>query len=140
MSSNCQHSCLGRLNHWKTTGIIGIFSIALFAGAGCGKSSKTVPVAAPAPSASDSTAVKMAATPPANWTQPPAKANPAKDSGPTQLQMLNRAVLGWKMEHHRQPRSIEDFASTVGFQIPPPPEGKKYALDSKGFIILVNSD
>ena len=138
MSSNCHKSCFGRLDHWNTTGIIGILSIALFAAVGCGKSSKSDPAAAAAPSPSDPTAAKMAATPPANWTHPPANANHANDSGPTQLQMLNRAVLGWKMEHHRQPRSIEDLASTADFQIPPPPAGKKYALDSKGFIILIN--
>lgn len=130
----------GRFELWKAMGIIGILVFALVAGEGCGKSSKNVPPSVVAPSPSDSNAVALAATPPANWTHPSAPSSSAKDSGPTQLQMLNRAVLGWKMKNHRRPQSFEEFASTAGVQIPPPPAGKKYALDSKGFIILVNSN
>lgn len=140
MNSKYHKFRFGRFEHWKATGVIGILTIALLAGEGCGKSSKSAPPSAAAPSPSDSKAAQVAATPPANWTRPPAISGSAADSGLTQVQALNRAVLGWKMKNHRQPRSFDDFASTAGFQIPPPPAGKKYALDSKGFIILVNSN
>jgi hypothetical protein len=62
------------------------------------------------------------------------------NSGVTQLQLLNRAMLGWEMKNHRRPRTFEEFASSAGFQIPEPPLGQKYALSSKGHIVLVNSN
>jgi len=140
MNSKYSKFVFGRFEHCKATGVIGILVLALFAGEGCGKSSKNESAVAATPSPSDSNAAKMATTPPANWTRPPATSGSTNDSGLTQIQILNRAVLGWKMKNHRRPRSFEDFASTAGFQIPLPPAGKKYALDSKGFIILVNSN
>ncbi|HEV2452830.1 MAG TPA: hypothetical protein VGY98_01120, partial [Verrucomicrobiae bacterium] len=35
------------------------------------------------------------------------------NSGLTQLQLLNRALLGWEMKNHRRPQSFAEFASTA---------------------------
>lgn len=112
---------------------------ALAVSGGCGK--KSIPPPAVPSSASDSSseAAAPASPPPANRVQSsPPSASPTA-TGPTQLQSLNRALLGWKIKNRRQPQSFEDFASSAGFQIPSPPPGKRYALSS-GFIVLVNSN
>jgi hypothetical protein len=36
------------------------------------------------------------------------------------------------------PPDFEDFAATANFPIPPPPEGKRYAINSQMHVILVN--
>jgi len=118
---------------------------ALAAGGGCRKSPSTPPpVASPSPSDATSAAATPAGTPPPERMQPsvastPAKTDPAQKSGPTQLQLLNRAMMGWEIKNHRHPRNFEEFASTGSIQIPAPPPGQKYAFNGKGFIILVNS-
>lgn len=117
--------------------------LVLAIGAGCGKSKNATAPVAPPP-ASNSAAAPAANPVPANRMQPaPPPVSFSFDSspnGPTQLQSLNRALLGWKMKNNRRPQTFEEFASTAGFQIPAPPTGKKYALNSKGIVVLVNSN
>jgi hypothetical protein len=55
------------------------------------------------------------------------------------LQQLNRAVVGFRMQYHRSPNSVEEVASASGIQLPAPPPGKKYAFNSRGFVALVES-
>ena len=132
-------SDFARREWWKPkAGILGLI-LALVAGGGCGKPHGTPPPAA-APSQSDSTspAATPAATPPPDRLQPSVPAVSA-NTGPTQLQVLNRAMLGWEMKNHRHPRSFEEFAGSANIQIPVPPSGQKYAFNQQGFIVLVNS-
>lgn len=129
----------GRLDNWKFGTGIACLILALVAGGACGKS-KSVSSPVEPPAASNSAATTSATTPPSARVQSSAPSVSANNAGPTQVQSLNRAMLGWKMKYHRSPRTIEEFASTAGFQIPAPPAGKKYALDPRGFIILVNSN
>jgi hypothetical protein len=126
---------------WKSGAGMLCLILALAAGGGCGKP-KNATTAVPPPPASDSAAAPEANSVPANRMQPtpPPVSFDSSPNGPTQVQSLNRALLGWKMKNHRRPQNFEEFASTAGFQIPAPPAGKKYALDSKGFIVLVNSN
>ncbi|HXC35496.1 MAG TPA: hypothetical protein VNV43_06440 [Candidatus Acidoferrales bacterium] len=56
----------------------------------------------------------------------------------TTLQFLNRAMVRWMRTNHRHPRDFNEFASTANVQIPDPPPGKKYALNGRGFIVLVD--
>ena len=130
----------GRHGSWKPGAGILCMILALAAGAGCGKSKNaSAPVAPPS---SPNSATTTSADSPAPQMQPalPSVSVNAGQNGPTQIQSLNRALMGWKKNNHRQPKTFEEFASTAGFQIPDPPAGKKYALSSKGFIILVNSN
>lgn len=132
-----------RFSHRKLPTGVFCLMLAIATGMGCGKSKKTeTPV--PPPTVDNSAATPTANPTPANQTQPtPPHASSSLEgspNGPTQLQSLNRALLGWKRQNHRQPKSFEEFASTVGFQIPAPPAGKKYSLNANGFIVLVNSN
>lgn len=143
---------LSWLADWQLKGGIFCLLLLLEVGGGCGKSQSSPPPAASSPASNSTstptvavpTAVPTAepvatptATPP---TGPPPMGDPSSfaKSGLTQLQLLNRALLGWEMKNHRRPQTFEEFASMVNFQIPNPPAGQKYAFDQKGFIILVN--
>jgi len=41
------------------------------------------------------------------------------------------------VRNRRPPKNFEDFAATSGVEIPPPPDGKRYAIDKTMHIILV---
>jgi hypothetical protein len=90
--------------------------------AGCGKKSAE-PAAGPT------------ATQPAN--QGDATTN-ATNAAPD-LQKLNHAMMQYVARNHYKPASIEEFAAKSGIEIPPPPPGKKYTMNSRGFIVLVDS-
>jgi len=42
------------------------------------------------------------------------------------------------MANRRVPKNFQDFASTAGVTIPPPPPGKKYMLSNDMHIILAD--
>src|SRR3954454_24150953 len=50
---------------------------------------------------------------------------------------LDRALNNWVARNRRAPRSFEEFAATAGINIPPPPAGKRYAIDKTGHVVLV---
>lgn len=139
---------------WQPKAGVFCLLLLLVLGGGCKKSDKAPVSVAPSQetnSTSTPTAAAPTTAPAATATAAPTAAPPpislqmptqskSTNSGPTQLQLLNRAMLAWEMKNHRRPRTFEEFASTAGFQIPDPPTGQKYALNSKGFIILVNAN
>jgi hypothetical protein len=86
--------------------------------AGCGKK-------APAVSAPPQTAAPSAAAAEQPAVQP-------------DLPELNRSLMRWMMGHRRAPKDFEDFASTAGVTIPPPPAGKKYVIRKDMHIALVD--
>ena len=131
----------GRVPGWrlKTIPVSLVFVVAV--AAGCSKSSSQTAIAprAAPPSANSATASST----PAPAAVPAPMANPSPmtttNSGSlTTLQMLNRAMVGWMRQNHRRPQNFEDFASSANIQIPAPPAGKKYALNGRGFIVLVD--
>lgn len=137
----------GRPAGWRL-GVGTLFFLFILAlGGGCGKSQSSPGTAASAPAPdTNSTAAGPVATPTTTptATPPPDRMQPAAppvsaDAGLTQLQLLNRALLGWEIRNHRRPQTFEEFANSANFQIPPPPAGKKYAFSQRGYIILVNS-
>jgi hypothetical protein len=133
----------GRPDRWKPGAGILCVILALVAGGGCGKSKNAAtPVQSPPAADSAATPSGTPLSPQMQPTLPAVSVNAVNvgQKGPTQVQSLNRAMMGWVMKNHRRPQTFEEFASTAGFQIPDPPAGKKYALNSKGFIILVNSN
>ena len=112
---------------------------------GCSKKSDTSTSNMASPSASDSTATAPAtpapdsATPaPAGGSQP-ASAASATNAMPN-LQPLNQALIGWRLQNRRVPASFAEFAASAGINIPPPPPGKKYIINSHGLISLVNAN
>ena len=54
------------------------------------------------------------------------------------LQELDRSLLRWILANRRRPNNFDDFASTAGVSIPPPPAGKKYIIAQNMHIQLVD--
>jgi hypothetical protein len=52
---------------------------------------------------------------------------------------LNRSIVNFRMQHGRNPNSVEEIESASGIQLPPPPAGQKYAFNARGLIVLVDS-
>ena len=69
----------------------------------------------------------------------PAPAAITNSAGPD-LRALNQALIGWRIQNRRVPASFAEFAASAGIQIPPPPAGKKYVINSHGLISLVNAN
>lgn len=115
-------------------------AIPLLAG-GCSKKSDTsatnLPEPPPAASTVDSTAAAPATPAPVATSTP--LANTATNALPD-LRPLNQALLGWRVQNRRVPASFEEFAASAGIQIPAPPPGKKYIINSHGLISLVNAN
>jgi hypothetical protein len=115
------------------------FILAMALAAGCSKSSPPPQAVAP-PVSSDSTSAQQNTPPPPMAMQNP---GPVVAAGPddTQkmMQGLNRALVGWMIRNHRHPKTFEEFASSANMQIPDPPAGKKYTLNARGFVILVDN-
>jgi hypothetical protein len=106
--------------------------------AGCGKSGDSVSVApAPPPAPSSDAATAQAPVPVPQPMQTVVVTN--TDDQTKQMQALNRALVGWMIRNRRHPQTFQEFASTAGFQIPNPPPGKKYTLNTRGFIVLVDA-
>ncbi len=141
-----RHSGHARFAGPGSTGRLGvplalILGVALFA-AGCGKKESPKPEAN-TPSASPNPAqptTPNAAPPPVAPAPAPADtaAGAKADADLPVLQQLNRAVIGFRMQYHRNPASVEELATTAGIQLPPPPAGKKYAFNKRGLIDLVD--
>lgn len=138
---------IGRLDSWQSRAGVLSLIITLAFGAGCGKPQssrpKTVPSLAtnstPAPAAT-TPALTVEPTAAPSTSQRPLTVPSNANSGLTTLQVLNRAMVNWTMQHHRRPQSFEEFASTANITIPDPPPGKKYAFGGRGWIVLVNAN
>jgi hypothetical protein len=105
---------------------------------GCSKKGDNSTSNMASPSASDSTATSPATPAPAGSSQPTSAAS-ATNAMPD-LQALNQALLQWRMQNQRVPSSFAEFAASAGINIPPPPSGKKYVINSRGLISLVNAN
>ena len=115
--------------------------------AGCSK--KGAPVAA---SATPDTNVVAPASAPTSAATPPANAMPGQGPVPTtatarpitgtdpnsvlaQLtRELHRTMIGRKLSG-----SFDEFVAISHVQVPPPPAGKKYAIDKHWHVVLVNN-
>jgi hypothetical protein len=83
---------------------------------------------------SDQPAVTQVQQPRANaQATPTAPANAGPD-----LAELNRGLIRWIVRNRRAPGSFEEFSSSSGVSIPPPPAGKKYVIGQNMHIQLVN--
>jgi hypothetical protein len=101
-----------------------------------GGCSKKAEANAPAPAATNQTQADGAPIGPPEMpapqvqpgTPPPTVSDPAE---------LNRELRKWILRNRRTPKDFNDFASTAGIQVPPPPEGKRYAIDKTMHVVLV---
>jgi hypothetical protein len=112
-----------------------IWAVLLLA-AGCGKSNHVPTTPLPSSDVTNTPATSSIATA-INY----APATGATNAGDTQLQVqtLNKSLLGWMIQNHRHPQNFAEFARTANIQIPEPPAGKKYTLNQRGFINLVDN-
>jgi hypothetical protein len=92
------------------------------------------------------------ATPSADGASQPAQAEPATGTpavtqpvttvaqadGQVDMGALQHYVIRWIVANHRRPASFEEFATTAGVAIPPPPAGKKYSLGKDMRVNLVD--
>ena len=92
---------------------------------GCSKA-KSPPgeVSVPAATASTNTASAASANPNTN--------------GQPDLRTLNRQFILYEMQNHAHFATLEEYMAAANVQFPPPPTGKKYAIDKRGYIVLVN--
>ena len=54
------------------------------------------------------------------------------------LDAMSTAVRVWIRTRHQVPKTFEEWAATPNYACPPPPPGKKYALDNRLHVVLVN--
>jgi hypothetical protein len=112
------------LTSLSTVGLIALCA------AGCSKKTE-----ANAPAATNQVqAEQPQGAPEAQVTQAQPGTPPPVVSDPVEL---NRELRKWVVRNRRPPKNFEDFAATAGIQIPPPPDGKKYAIDKTMHIVLV---
>ncbi len=104
--------------------------------AGCGKhpAQTETPVPNPATTAAPASAPASA---PAMPAAPAVTAIPTDASGTADLPALSRTLRGWIVGHRRLPGSFEEFVASANLSVPPPPPGKKYAIN-KSTVVLVN--
>ena len=129
-----------QLTHQKGLYLALIWGVAMFA-TGCGKKESAAPSAttvAPQETATQETAAATAPSQP-GYIPPSPTAMAAADKGLPVLQQLNRSVIQYRIQNHRNPTSVEEVAAFAGVQVPPPPPGKKYVFNGRGLIVLVDN-
>jgi len=123
----------GSRRNWRITLPLALVLGAVMLAAGCGKKAS-----APPPANTSSTPAGPAPqTPVPGQTNPVTPANIDADLGT--LQRLNQAVIAYRMQKNSFPTSVEEVATFAGIQVPPPPPGKKYALNARGVIVLMDN-
>ena len=110
------------------------FSLLLVAGivAGCKKSEPPAPAA-------DTQGVGEAVPSP-RGTDFPTSAPPAVTIAPsadpqTTLQQLSLELRRYVVRTHKIPKTSEEFAANSNVQFPPPPTGKKYAIQGQEVVL-----
>jgi hypothetical protein len=103
---------------------------------GCGKKPATPPPAKTVQTLPTPGSQKNAASSPASTSSGKADAG---NVAPNLVEMSD-ALNMWVATHSHMPTNFAEFADdpNLSIQIPPPPPGKKYAIDGRRRVILVN--
>jgi len=131
---------------WEGACLALVLGAVIFA-TGCGKKENAAPatttVPTPAPTPQDTTQPTTENTTPVPNQPGPPRADPAAaaklDVSVPVLVQLNRAILRYRMQSNHNPGSVEEASAVTGIQLPPPPSGKKYILNRKGFVVLTDN-
>ena len=110
---------------------------ALLGFAGC-KKSEPAATEAPAPQPVAATNPTPVATPAAPASADAPAQAPAQANGEPDLKSLNRQYIGYVYRIHHGFKTVEEFAAAMNIKLVPPPPGKIYGFDSKGYIALLN--
>lgn len=115
---------------------------------GCGKkdtsasTSNTTAQSVPAQPVNPTPRPVQAPAQPVTVSQTPQMQANARHAAPApsepDLGEINRSLIRWIVGNRRKPSSFEEFASSSGAQIPPPPAGKKYVIGANMHVQLVN--
>lgn len=101
---------------------------------GCKKNEAVVDI--PVPGTNATTEVSHAPL----YSAPATPPSPAMNSaGTPDFAEMNREVRRWVLSNRRKPKNFEEIAASAGARFPPPPPGKKYALDNGMHVILVKN-
>jgi hypothetical protein len=100
--------------------------------AGCKKSEPAVPTA-------DAQGAEQAVPSP-RGTDFPTSAPPAVTIAPSAdtqetLQQLSLELRRYVVRTHKIPKTFEEFAANSNVQFPPPPAGKKYAIEGQAVVL-----
>jgi hypothetical protein len=76
------------------------------------------------------------ATAPPELPTPAGTEEAAAPSAPPDLSMMTLDLHHWIGSHQRIPKNFEEYAASARTPIPPPPAGKKYAINSSYQVIL----
>jgi hypothetical protein len=111
--------------------------------AGCGKHTRPASTQTPPPDIASTEATNPEAAHPGPLaTAPPELPTPAgtdeatAPSAPADLSMMTLDLHHWIGAHQRIPKNFEEYAASARAPIPPPPAGKKYAINSIYQVIL----
>jgi hypothetical protein len=105
---------------------------------GCGKEKSTGPAAGATPPPAQDTNAAPAATSSDQSQSSPVASTDTTTNGQPDLRALNRQFISYELENHTHFKTLEEYEAAANVQFPSPPAGKKYALDRRGYIALVN--
>ena len=123
-----------RLGVIKITVLGVLMGLAILCSTGCGKKKSEAPPVDAQPAAAEAPSPTQ---PPRSSTEHLAVAPLATPTGEPDMAELNRTLLRWVLGHRKKPASFDEFAASANVPIPPPPAGKKYAIDGSMHIVLV---
>jgi hypothetical protein len=123
--------------HFPPVGWLGL-ALALALVAGCSKHS-------PGPTEQNQARPDAAAMPPPSQL-PPGMGNPTAAAKPAvvapnadvnaTLSQLALELRKYVMRTRSVPKNFDEFVAKSGIQVPPPPEGKKYAIDGQSVVLV----
>lgn len=113
---------------------------AILALPGCSKKTSSVTPIVP-PAAADQSQAQAA--PPSSQPQAPQPGNPTGEplvqpTGQPDLGAINRVLIRWIVGHKRIPADFQEFASTCGVSLPPPPPGQKFIITKNMHVQLAS--
>ena len=66
---------------------------------------------------------------------PPAVTIAASEDSQAVLQQLSLELRRYVVRTHKIPKTFEEFAANSNVQFPPPPAGKKYAIEGQAVVL-----
>jgi len=113
--------------------------------AGCSKAKTSAPEMTASSASSQPGTNQVAAQPAPSGTAPgvapvQAAGTVQAPGGQPDLAALQRTLIRWIVGHRREPANFQDFASSAGVTIPPPPPGQHYIITKSMHIELVNQN
>ena len=130
LSHFCRFAC--RCPRWQSV-VSAFICVTAILAVGCQKKEQNAEV----PSVAETNASQSTPVSPAPVANPGTSVTTATNALPD-LRPLNQALLSWRLQNRRVPANFEEFAASTDVQIPPLPPEKKYIINNRGLISVVN--